>query len=83
MTRCGGWFVTIYPDASTVSSAYDLAGRMTARTNQMGDVTRFEYDLADNLIATTDPLGNVTRCTFDCGGQPADPNRSRRQGYAV
>lgn len=57
---------TVYPDGS--STAYDAAGRVIARTNQLGDVTCFEYDSADNVVAITDPLGRTTRCTYDCGG---------------
>lgn len=44
---------------------YDLANRVTAVTNSLGDITYFHYDEHNHLTKTVDPLGNITLNEFD------------------
>ncbi|MEK7674628.1 MAG: RHS repeat-associated core domain-containing protein [Verrucomicrobiota bacterium] len=44
---------------------YDAAGRSTAVTNALGQVSRNEYDASGNLTSTTDALGRATSYVYD------------------
>jgi len=55
-------------DSRVSEFSYDAAGRLTARSNPMGEVESFEYDAAGNLTAIVDPLGARTEMDYDQRG---------------
>ncbi len=44
---------------------YDEAGRVVARTDGLGNLTRYRYDLHGNLINVIQPLGQQTQYQYD------------------
>ncbi len=65
-------------DASqSVSTVYDAAGNVVARTDPEGKITRFEYDALNRLVKVTDASGGMTERAYDARGNLAsirDPN---------
>ena len=49
---------------------YDRIGRLTARRDPDGTVSRTEYNVLGNVAATIDKLGRRTSFTYDEAGQP-------------
>ena len=47
------------------TTRYDEAGRIVARTDGLGNTTRYRYDLHGNLIDVIQPLGQQTRYQCD------------------
>ena len=47
------------------TTRYDEAGRIVARTDGLGDTTRYRYDLHGNVITVIQPLGQQTRYQYD------------------
>jgi RHS repeat-associated protein len=62
---------TTYADATTETDAYDIRGRRTAHTDQMGSVTQYGYDAEGQLTSVTDALSNVTQYAYDGNGNLA------------
>ena len=63
--RNGNILRTDYADGSSVSYAYDGAGRMVSMTAQNGLVTRMDYDGCGNIIRVTDDETRVYRYGYD------------------
>lgn len=52
-----------------VSLDYDRENLVTAVTNSLGHVTRYQLDEQQRVVAETDPLGNTTRYELDRFGK--------------
>jgi RHS repeat-associated protein len=56
------------PASPPVHATYDLAGRVKAMVNALGQATQQTYDLANHAEQVADPLGNVTMLKYDDRG---------------
>ena len=54
----------------TTSFTYDADGRVTSRTDPLGNSYRAGYDSAGDLLSFTDANGNTTRYAYNSFGQP-------------
>lgn len=64
----------IDPQGNTLTLTYDSQRRLTAVTDAIGQVTRFEYAAQDApllVTAITDPYGRSAKLTYDASGRLA------------
>ncbi len=52
-------------DGSSAAWGQDVLDRVTAWTNELGEVTRYEYDANGNVTGVTDPLGQAATFQYD------------------
>jgi YD repeat-containing protein len=58
------------PDGSTSRIQYNDNGLVTARSDEMGQMTRYTYDAMGRTLTTTDALGNSAINTYDVRWAP-------------
>lgn len=56
-------------DNPFTQTEYDLAGRVVAQIDELGNRTEFEYDAAGNQVLVRDALLNETTSTYDAAGR--------------
>ena len=56
------------PLAATTQFTYDLAGRLTAKTDPLGNAWSYTYDNRGRRLTESDPLGHRTTYTYDAVG---------------
>ncbi len=54
-----------FPDATTLQIDYDLLGRVTAVTDQLGHTYSYRYDANGNPVVVITPLGQVADYSYD------------------
>lgn len=58
------------PTGGTITSAYDLLGRLISYTDADGGVTRTEYDLLDRKVKESDSVPTTVTYTYDHTAEP-------------
>ncbi|MER7554921.1 DNRLRE domain-containing protein [Streptomyces anulatus] len=58
------------PTGGTITSAYDLLGRLISYTDADGGVTRTEYDLLDRKVKETDSAPSTVTYAYDHTAEP-------------
>ncbi|MDP2571933.1 RHS repeat-associated core domain-containing protein [Vibrio penaeicida] len=54
-----------YEDGSKTQFEYDIEGNITAITDALGNVSRYDYGAFDKLASATDPLGATTHYHYN------------------
>ena len=67
----------VRPGGGRTGFGYDLAGRLTARTDPDGRTVRFEYDLTDRLVRKLLPGGEVVTYTYTATDRRASVTDAR------
>jgi YD repeat-containing protein len=65
------------------ANAYDLAGRLTSRTDADNNVTTYGYDADGETTSTTDADGRTRSFSYDSGGRQTAENWLNSQGQSV
>lgn len=63
--ECGDGGESLFSDGGVVTMQYDVYGRMTTMTDQLGRISSYGYDVADHMISMTNALGEMRRWVYD------------------
>lgn len=70
-------------DVRKVTNIYDVAGRLTARTDALNNSETFTYDAADRMLTRTDRMGAVWTYQYDAAGRKTAEISPQAEVYGI